>query len=80
VSEAWRAIEVFVPSHLSAVEVGNYINAEVRITASEAGEFVHQVRIGAGVDHCGDWRKWSASYLPGPPRAFPQMSPQSSTP
>ena len=53
-TEAWRAIEVFVHSHLIAVEVGNYVNAEVRVIASEAGEFVDRVRIGAGVDHCGD--------------------------
>jgi hypothetical protein len=62
----WKAVEVAVPIHLSPVEIGGFINAEIHIRASRAGEAVSNVRIGAPRDVRGDFSTWSASYLPAP--------------
>lgn len=71
----WKSVEVFVPSKLTPVEVSNYVRAEIRIIASDAGDFVRAIRIGLGAQHGNEWRKWSASYLIGPPGLFPAGEP-----
>lgn len=67
----WKALEVIVPATLTPKEVSDYIHAQIRINATEAGEFVQQIRLGVGQAESNGWRKWTASYLPGPPGPFP---------
>jgi hypothetical protein len=62
----WKAIEVAVPIHLTPAAIGSFINAEVHIRASRAGEAVSDMRIGAPRDVRGDFSTWTASYLPTP--------------
>jgi hypothetical protein len=71
VDEVWRPVEVILPDQLSAREVQAHLESQIRINASEAGEFVALIRLGLGQPHDQGLRKWSASYLPGPPAAFP---------
>jgi hypothetical protein len=73
VQHRWKAVEVIVPATLTPKEVSEYIHAQIRINATEAGEFVQQVRVGVGQPHSNGWRKWTASYLPGPPGPFPAI-------
>jgi hypothetical protein len=68
----WKPIEVIVPARLTASQVLNHIQAQIRISATEAGEFVQQIQLGVGQPHGDGWWKWTASYLPGPPAAFPE--------
>lgn len=63
-NHVWKAVEVDVPAHLSAMEVSYFIHSHVHQTASRHGERVGDLRIGYGLDPRGDWRRWSASYLP----------------
>jgi hypothetical protein len=67
----WKPVEVILPEQLSAREVQARLESQIRVNASEAGEFVKAIRLGLGCHHCVGYRKWSASYLPGPPAAFP---------
>jgi len=69
--EYWKSIEMMLPSTLSADDVRTYARDQIRIVASEAGEFVQQIRVGVGVDQSGGYTKWTASYLTGPPGEFP---------
>ena len=69
----WKPVEVIIPETLSAREVLDYIHAQIRINASPAGDFVQQISVGVGQRHFEGWRKWSASYLPGPPAPFPTL-------
>jgi hypothetical protein len=64
---------MILPASHSPREVLDHIHAQIRIIASDAGEFVKQVQIGIGHPHSDGWRKWSASYLPGPPGPFPPV-------
>jgi hypothetical protein len=67
----WKTVELILPDSLDAAEVLRHAHALIRITATEAGEFVQEIRVGVGVPHHDGWRKWTASYLTGPPGAFP---------
>ena len=42
----WKTVEVFLRS---AHEVRDHAYSTIRVSVSEAGEFVEQVRIGAGI-------------------------------
>ena len=70
-NDGWKALEVFIPNNVNASEVLNHIRAQIRIIAAEAGEFVTEVRVGVGTPHSERYRRWTASYLPGPPGQFP---------
>lgn len=70
-NNSWKAIEVIIPDHLSASEILHHINAQVRVIAAEAGEFVREVQVGVGTPHSERYLRWSASYLPGAPGKFP---------
>jgi hypothetical protein len=69
--DAWKSVEVILPERLSAHEAHSRIAAQIRINACDAGEFVQQLRIAPHEPHSPGWTKWTASYLPGPPGAFP---------
>lgn len=60
-----------LPDNLSAADVLAQARDQIKIIASEAGEFVQQIRIGACIAHGGGYRKWTASYLTGPPGVYP---------
>jgi hypothetical protein len=68
--EVWRTVHLFVPSSLTGSEVTEYLHAQIRSIAHDAGELIHQSRIGAGIDHSTGWHRWSVSYLPGPRGIF----------
>ena len=63
----WKTVEVFLRS---AHEVRDHAYSTIRVSASEAGEFVDQIRIGAGIRGADGWGTWSAQYLPAPPGVF----------
>ena len=44
----WKTVEVFLRS-ISAHEVRDHAYSTIRVIVSEAGEFVDQIRIGAGI-------------------------------
>jgi hypothetical protein len=71
--EGWKKIQLFVPSRLSSSEVRDDVQSAICVNASEAGEFVTQIRIDAGVPHSEGWRRWSAYYLTGPPGLFDRI-------
>jgi hypothetical protein len=66
-SETWKTVNIFLPSDMPTEEVRTALREAIICTATDSGEFVRRYRIGDGVDHLADWRKWTASYLPGPP-------------
>ena len=68
--EGWKEIQLFVPSRLSSSEVKHYVHSAIRVNASEAGEFVTQIRIVAGIPHSEGWPRWSSYYRTGPPGIF----------
>ena len=66
----WRTIgkpELFLPCTLGAHEARDHAYSTIRVSASEAGELVDQIRIGADIREADGWCKWSAHYLPAPP-------------
>lgn len=67
----WKPVEMILPEQLPPREVQARMESQIRINASEAGEFVKAIRLGRGHHHSAGHRKWSASYLPGPAAAFP---------
>jgi hypothetical protein len=70
VSDIWKSVEVFLPSNMSNDDVRDTLRDEIICTATDAGDFIRRLRIGESVAHTDGWRKWTASYLPGPPAAF----------
>jgi hypothetical protein len=62
-----KTAEVFLPCTLGAHKARDHAYSTIRVSASEAGEFVDQIRIGAGIREADGWCKWSAHYLPAPP-------------
>lgn len=67
----WKPLEVIIPATLSMKAVLNYIDTQIRINATDAGDFVQQIRVGIGQPYSEGWLIWTASYLPGPPAPFP---------
>jgi hypothetical protein len=70
VLKVWRSIEVFLPSGMSHDEVRIALRDGIISAANDSGDFVREFRIGASVAHSDEWRKWTASYLNGPPGIF----------
>ncbi len=71
----WKHVHAILPETLSSEQVVARLSAQIRINASEAGEFVEKIRIDAGKPHSDGFRRWSASYLLGPPGSFPPPEP-----
>ncbi len=67
----WKAVHITLPATLTAHEISDHVIAQIRIIATEAGEFVNGVRVGLPISRSDGWCIWTASYLPGPPTAFP---------
>lgn len=67
----WRPVEINLPTSLSVHEVVEQVHSHVRLIASEAGEFVHHIRITGWKPAAQHWRRWSVAYLPGPPGTWP---------
>jgi hypothetical protein len=53
-------------------QVTDVIYDQIRITATDAGDFVQQIEIRNGQALPDGWTKWTVFYLPGPPGCFPQ--------
>jgi hypothetical protein len=68
--DTWRSVEIFLPSALSREEAASELRSGILRFATDGGEFVHRIRIDAGLDHPGGWRKWNTAYLTGPPTVF----------
>ena len=51
----WKNVEMFLPSTLGAQEVRDHTYSTIRVIASEANEFVDQIRIGAGIRQADSW-------------------------
>jgi hypothetical protein len=70
VEDDWRTVEVFLPCTLAAHEVRHQAYSTIRVIAAEAGDFVGEIKIGAGICQADGWCKWNAQYLPAPPGVF----------
>jgi hypothetical protein len=68
--EAWRSMDIFLREDLDIAEAKLALRGQILKVANDAGEFVQQIHIGDGARHRGGWRRWRASYLPGPPGLF----------
>ena len=68
-SGRWKSAELTLRDTLTPTEVQHQAHAQVRIIAAEAGEFVHDIRIGLSATRSEGWRLWRIDYLPGPPTA-----------
>jgi hypothetical protein len=55
IEDDWKTVEMFLPSTLSALEVRDHAYSTIRVIASEASEFVDQIRIGAGIRQADGW-------------------------
>ena len=65
----WKTVEVFLPCTLTAREVGHHARSTIRMIATEAGDFVGDIKIGTGI-HQGDGRcRWTAQYVRHPPES-----------
>jgi len=42
----WKTVEVFLPCTLTAREVGHHARSTIRMIATEAGDFVGDIKIG----------------------------------
>jgi len=69
--DIWKPIDLILPETLSPRQVQDQIHAQIRINATESGDFVHQIQVGVGQAHSDGWTRWTASYLTGPPAPFP---------
>ncbi|GFG69699.1 hypothetical protein [Mycolicibacter senuensis] len=74
--ESWRPVEVILAEDLSHERVVEEINAQIRINAAEAGDFVARVRVGFGQPHSPGLLRWDSAYLAGPPGSFPAGRPE----
>jgi hypothetical protein len=63
----WRKVDLFAPSALSSEQVEEFVDSAIRLCASEAGDFVRRISIGAGINNGDGWHRWCVYYLPGPP-------------
>lgn len=73
-ADAWKHTDIILPARLSASEARSRIEAQIRINACDAGEFVRQIRVVNNEPYPSGWCKWTAAYLPGPPGPFPIAS------
>jgi hypothetical protein len=69
-ADTWRPVKIYLSSALSREEANRELRDEILRFATDGGEFVHQIRIDACLDHPGGWRKWNTAYLVGPPTIF----------
>jgi hypothetical protein len=67
----WKSMSVFVAASRSKTEVAESICAQIRIDATQSGDFVEAIRIDSPQRHSTGWTRWSAQYLLGPPGSFP---------
>ena len=66
-SEIWKSVDIFLPSDMSEAAVRATLRDEIICTATDSGDFVGRIRIAQGVSNTDGWRRWTASYLAGPP-------------
>ncbi|MDT5050257.1 MAG: hypothetical protein QOG75_6161 [Mycobacterium sp.] len=66
----WKTVEVFLPCTLTACDVGHHARSTIRMIATEAGDFVGDIKIGPGIHQGDGWCRWTAQYRPAPPGVF----------
>jgi hypothetical protein len=73
--KAGRRFNSSSPPGSAAARLGvrDYVHSAIRVNASEAGEFVTQIRIDAGIPHSEGWRRWSSYYRTDPPGIFDRI-------
>ena len=64
-----KTVEVFLPSSLTAREVGHHARSTIRMIATEAGDFVGDIKIGPGIHQGDGWCRWTAQYRPALPES-----------
>jgi len=64
-----KTVEVFLPSSLTAREVGHHARSTIRMIATKAGDFVGDIKIGPGIHQGDGWCRWTAQYRPAPPES-----------
>ena len=65
----WKTVEVFLPCTLTAREVGHHARSTIRMIATEAGDFVGDIKIGPGIQQGDGWCRWTAQYVRHPPES-----------
>jgi hypothetical protein len=70
----WKPVEVMVPVGLSPRQVLDRIHAQIRINATEAGDFVQRIQTGSSQRCSDEFIRCTAFYLPGPPAPFPHIT------
>ncbi len=65
----WKTVEVFLPCTLTAREVGHHARSTIRMIATEAGDFVGDIKIGPGIHQGDGWCRWTAQYVRHPPES-----------
>jgi len=65
-----KTVEVFLPCTLTARDVGHHARSTIRMIATEAGDFVGDIKIGPGIHQGDGWCRWTARYRPAPPGVF----------
>jgi hypothetical protein len=72
----WREVDIFVPARLTDENAREYVHRQVAQIASDAGEFVVDVRADPVGTCDGSWQKWVAAYLSSSdPGAVPNRLP-----
>jgi hypothetical protein len=66
----WKPVDLILPEPLSPRQVLDQIRTQIRINATESGDYVYQIQVGVGQAHSHGWTRWCASYLTGPPAPF----------
>jgi hypothetical protein len=64
----WKFFDFFLPSWMPKPEVGKELRHRVLMAAADSGDFVGGFRIGHHESYSDGWDRWTAGYLPGPPR------------
>jgi hypothetical protein len=72
-SGLWKSVEIIASDTLTVKQSLALIHSQLRVIATEGGEFVRRIRIDRSEPLSGGCVKWIAHYLPGPPAAFPDV-------
>ena len=78
--DEWKLVSVVVAASRSRQQVVEDLCTQIRIDASESGEFVQAIQIGLWQHHSAGWKRWTARYLLGPPGVFPEPETASAGP
>ncbi|MGA5462120.1 hypothetical protein [Mycobacterium sp. NPDC050041] len=69
----WKPFDMVLPAQLSPREAARRLYEQVRLNATEAGDFVDEIRMEATGEERDGWQRWQVAYRPGPPSSFPAL-------